>query len=120
MNCQHPHRPACSGVVSLRWKRQRCSRPCSLLQPVSYSQGKKILRQLHLGPFQNAFLITFEAEQIIGPALLSKVAGGLLLTLHGIGSDHAALQAGECFESRQAGTVPGSRYFFLQWPVGLR
>src|SRR2546426_11210602 len=91
-NCQQPHKPASSGLRLTLCSRQRTSRPCSLVQPVSCSEGKKIFGELDLSPLQNAVLVAFEAEEIIGPQFLSDEAGGLLLTMERIGGNEAAFQ----------------------------
>src|SRR6266704_5429224 len=72
--------------------RQRTKRPCSLSQPVSYSGGKKTLRQPDLRPLQDAALIAFEAPDIIGSQFLSDKAAGLLLALDRIGGDETAFK----------------------------
>src|SRR2546422_5751313 len=56
-NCQQPHKPASSGLRLTLCSRQRTSRPCSLVQPVSCSEGKKIFGELGLSTLQNAALV---------------------------------------------------------------
>src|SRR5579859_356045 len=72
--------------------RQRTKRPCSLLQPVSYSEEKKIFGEPFLRLLQNAALIALKPPEIIAAQILSDQAAGLLLALHGIGRDQAAFQ----------------------------
>ena len=84
-NCQQPHKPASSGLRLTRCNRQRTKRPCSLVQPVSASAGKKSFGQLGLRPFQNAALVALEAKEIIGPQFLGDEARRLLLTMQRVG-----------------------------------
>src|ERR1041384_7613105 len=72
--------------------RQRTKRPCSLIQPVSYSEGKKIFGESFLCLLQNAALIALKPPEIIPAQNLSNEAAGLLLALHGISRDQAAFQ----------------------------
>src|SRR5438477_1231083 len=91
-NCQHPHKPASSGLRLTRCSRQRTNRPCSLAQPVSYSQEKKSFGQFDLSPLQNAALVALESPEIIGSQFLSNETAALLLTVESVGGDHTAFQ----------------------------
>src|SRR2546426_12456407 len=104
-NCQQPHKPASSGLRLTLCSRQRTSRPCSLVQPVSCSEGKKIFGELGLSTLQNAALVAFEAKEIIGPQFLSNEARTLLLTMQGVGANQAAFQRpfGQFIEQRLDG-----------------
>src|SRR5581483_3707227 len=72
--------------------RQRTSRPCSLSQPVSYSEGKKTLGKLVLSALQNPTLVAFEAPEIIGSQFLRDKLAALLLAVEGVAGDHTAFQ----------------------------
>src|SRR5437899_1072380 len=91
-NCQHPHKPASSGLRLARCSRQRTNRPCSLLQPESYSPEKKSFGQFDLSPLQNAALVALESPEIIGSQFLSHEATALLLAVQGVGGDQTAFE----------------------------
>src|SRR5947208_8053451 len=85
--------------------RQRTRRPCALIQPVSYSEGKKIFGESFLRLLQNATLIALKSPEIIRAQILSNQAAGLLLALHGISRDQAAFQrtSGQLAQQRLQG-----------------
>src|SRR5438552_15619835 len=97
-NCQHPHKPASSGLRLARCSRQRANRPCSLVQPESYSPEKKSFGQVDVSPLQNAALVALESPEIIGCTILSTEMGGLILEVcgAGIGSPVVQTRSGEC------------------------
>ena len=97
MRRQHPVSPMSSGVVARVLMRRRTSLPWPLSHGTSLSGGKKNAIEFGCGALENAALVAFESENVVGSVVLGDEAGGFLLAMHGVGAQERTLD-GEAFE----------------------
>ena len=68
--------------------------PIVSLAPARIMLGEKTPREFQVRSLQDTFLIIFQPKEVVGDALLGHRACRLLLALHRVGSDDAALSTG--------------------------